>query len=265
MTDVMDDLPVKYYKYRSMSGDASTWAERIVLHNEIYFPPASSFNDPFDLRPVFSLQATPDLQREDFLRLSRKYEPNITEEERVTAADRVMATSMSTGDISGTTAAIQAVHNHNITTIVGVLCVSTKPDNILMWSHYADSHRGICLEFDGTLEFMADAQKVQYTFERFPINPYYDNREAMMKKALLTKSDQWSYESEWRLFCYDDGPGIIKFQPANLTGIIIGALASPSTVDMVMRWGRQRAVPINLYRASVSHKKFELHIDPARL
>jgi hypothetical protein len=32
---------------------------------------------------------------------------------------------------------------------VGIYCVSTNYDDVLMWSHYADSHKGICLEFDG--------------------------------------------------------------------------------------------------------------------
>ncbi|MDB5764565.1 MAG: hypothetical protein JWQ21_3560, partial [Herminiimonas sp.] len=100
--------------------------------------------------------------------------------------------------------------------------------------------------------------------QQVPINPHDDSHEVMMNKALLTKSEQWSYESEWRLCRYDGGPGVVQFRPANLTGIIIGALASPSTADTVMTWVRQRSVPVNLYRASVSPKNFELHIAPIR-
>ncbi len=260
MTGVVDGVPAKFYKYRSMTGDAVKWVERTILFNEIYFAPASTFNDPFDLRPVFSLQATPDRQREDFLRLSRKFVPDITEEQRAIEADRVMATSMSKGDVGSTTAIIQLVHSHIITTTVGVYCVSTKRDDILMWSHYADSHRGICLEFDGTLPLMAHAQKVRYKPEREPINPYIDGNEAAMDKALLTKAEQWSYEAEWRLCRYKDGPGIVQFRPQNLTGVIIGALASVPTVDTVVAWVRQRSAPINVYRAAVSVKRFELDI-----
>ena len=29
----------------------------------------------------------------------------------------------------------------------GVCCFSEKKDDILMWSHYADGHKGFCLEF----------------------------------------------------------------------------------------------------------------------
>ena len=31
---------------------------------------------------------------------------------------------------------------------IGIFSLSKVPDNILMWSHYADSHKGIVLEFD---------------------------------------------------------------------------------------------------------------------
>ena len=30
----------------------------------------------------------------------------------------------------------------------GVYCLCEKPDNLLMWSHYASAHQGICLQFD---------------------------------------------------------------------------------------------------------------------
>nr|WP_315250589.1 DUF2971 domain-containing protein [uncultured Duganella sp.] len=254
----MSEFPAKFYKYRSMNVDTANWVERTVLCDEIYFAAASSFNDPFDLRPSFSLEAPPERQREDFLRMSRKFEPELTEEQRQAEADKVMATSMSIGDISNTVAAIQTIHNHHITTKVGVLCVSTKCDDILMWSHYADSHRGICLEFDGAAPFMAHAQKIQYSDERVPINPYDDDPDVMMQKSLLVKSNHWAYESEWRLLRYVGGPGVVKFRPVNLTGIILGALASTSTIDLVTSWIQRRSAPVNVYRASVSSKKFEL-------
>jgi hypothetical protein len=257
-------FPAKFYKYRSMSGDAEEWVERTVLHDEIYFGPASSFNDPFDLRAVVSLDATPECRRSDFLRMSRKFAPELTEEQHAIEADRVMATSFSAEEIALTTGAIQAITNHFVTTRVGVYCVSTKPDDILMWAHYADFHRGVCLVFDGTLALMAHAQKVAYRHDRAPLNPYEDSQEVMAEKALLTKSEQWKYESEWRLLWPDDGPGVVKFTPANLTGVIIGALAPPSTVEKVRSWRSRRPTPISLFRASADPNRFKINVAPLR-
>jgi hypothetical protein len=84
----------------------------------------------------------------------------------------------------------------------------------------------------------------------------------MVDKAILTKSRHWSYEEEWRLIRYKEGPGVVKFQPQNLTGIILGGFATHSTVEIVRSWIRQRSMPVNLYRASVSNKRFELSIKP---
>jgi hypothetical protein len=261
MTNLIGNEPPKFYKYRSVSGEAAKWVEKIVLHHEVFFAPATSFNDPFDLRPAFSLQASPSRQREDYLRLSRKFEPHLTEVQRESDAENVMATAMNVNNLIDTTIAIQALHNHYITASVGVFCVSTKRDDILMWAHYAESHKGICLEFDGKLSFMTHAQKVLYSEDRTPINVYDDANDVAMTKALLTKSTHWSYEQEWRLMRYQEGPGVVQFHPSNLTGIVIGALATSSTVEMVESWVQQRTLPLNIYRASVSGTKFELEIN----
>ena len=262
MTEVIDEVPEHFYKYRSLVGDAVRWVERIVLGNEIYFAPASTFNDPFDSRPVFSLEAPPEHHRADFLRMSKKFEPHLTDEQREGMADAAMAKSLSPENIDMTAGAIQAVHNQVIRQQVGLFCVSAKCDDILMWSHYADSHRGICLEFDGMSRLMALAQRVTYSEERVPINPYQDSEMAMVDKAILTKSMHWSYEEEWRLIRYKEGPGVVQFRPHNLTGIILGASANHETVEMVRSWVRRRPSPVNLYCASVSNKRFELSIEP---
>jgi hypothetical protein len=47
---------------------------------------------------------------------------------------------------------------------VGVLCFSEKYDNILMWSHYAKSHTGLCVEFSRS-QYLRFALKVQYVEE----------------------------------------------------------------------------------------------------
>lgn len=252
--------PSSFYKYRSMSGDGAARTEQIVLQSEIYFASPSSFNDPFDLRPSFSLAAAPERQREDYLRLLGKFEPHLSEDQRQAAAQLVMQTSLSPEGIQATTDGIQAVHNMAMNE-VGVYCVSASRSDILMWSHYADSHRGVCLEFAGDGPLMARAQQVSYSEVRVPINSYEDTQDQMVTKALLTKSGQWKYEQEWRLLRYDKGPGKAKFSPNNLTGIIVGAQADRSVLDAVRVWNKQRTVPLQLYRARVSRTHFALEIE----
>jgi hypothetical protein len=255
MTDL---IPEKFYKYRSLDGEALQWVERTVLHDELYLGTAESFNDPFDLRAVFDFEADPAIQRADFIRRSHDFQPHLSERERSAAADRVIADVLDPANIATTAKAFQFMHNRMMRSAVGIYCVSTVPDDILMWSHYASHHRGICLEFDGLGALMAQAQQVRYVMGRPAINPYVDEPEWMMECAFLTKAKQWEYEDEWRIIS-EGGPGPVRFDPAELTGIIIGASAPQSTVDTVRKWCAQRSLPLQITRMQVDGRTFRLN------
>ena len=78
----------------------------------------------------------------------------------------------------------------------GILSLSKCSDNILMWSHYASSHRGFVIEFDSTHEFFIyGTQAVRYSRKRPVITtrPGWHNAD-----ILTTKSPDWAYEQEVR-------------------------------------------------------------------
>lgn len=255
--------PKKFYKYRSMRGDAMGWVEQIVLQNELYFAPALDFNDPFDLRPTLSFEASHEARVNDFMRLVRERRPELSPTQMSEMAQELVSVAFSPANINETTSTMHAQITNMLTEQVGVFCVSSKRDDILMWSHYADSHSGICLEFDEKCPLMMQAQKVIYSELRNPINRYADDHSAMAEKALQTKSIHWEYEAEWRSFRLDEGPGVVKFSPEHLTGIIIGDRASKATIDKVSEWTLKRTTPWTVYRASVSKDRFALEIAPA--
>jgi Protein of unknown function (DUF2971) len=75
----------------------------------------------------------------------------------------------------------------------GVLCFSVGWTNPVLWSHYADKHRGICLGFE------VDERRIkpiQYVSERaeFQFPPTEDS----VGQLLFTKFRDWSYEEEMR-------------------------------------------------------------------
>ncbi|MBK6787723.1 MAG: DUF2971 domain-containing protein [Betaproteobacteria bacterium] len=49
-----------------------------------------------------------------------------------------------------------------------MLCFSAHNDILLMWSHYADAHRGICLIFDAKDPVIGMARKVNYP-DAYPV------------------------------------------------------------------------------------------------
>ena len=78
------------------------------------------------------------------------------------------------------------------------------PCNELLWAHYANSHKGFCIEYDldkldtcitAIIDYRID---VEYQ-ENKPIISPEDSIEAKIKKAFSTKSLAWDYENEYRL------------------------------------------------------------------
>jgi hypothetical protein len=89
----------------------------------------------------------------------------------------------------------------------GVLCFSQRRNNILMWSHYADKHKGICLGFDVPDELTT---KVKYFGDVVVVgNITYSDRltkqrnkatyEEIINKSFWGKYSGWKYEEEVRM------------------------------------------------------------------
>ena len=72
-----------------------------------------------------------------------------------------------------------------------------------MWAHYADGHRGFCLEFDTHTEMFQFARPVKYaaTVPRLKAVDIFVDKPAseLVDAWLVTKSAHWAYEEEWRV------------------------------------------------------------------
>src|SRR2546426_4361250 len=83
----------------------------------------------------------------------------------------------------------------------GVLSFSSKWNNPLLWSHYADKHKGICLGFD-VVAADENTIYVEYANERLPPPLKLDASFAL--NLLRTKFAGWEYEGEVRIFATRD-------------------------------------------------------------
>ncbi len=83
---------------------------------------------------------------------------------------------------------------------IGILCFSRKWNNPVLWSHYADKHRGLCLGFDIPDQW---AKKVTYVKQRLKAAIEHDNpsddTNSPGYKLVTTKYSHWKYEDEVRL------------------------------------------------------------------
>jgi hypothetical protein len=84
----------------------------------------------------------------------------------------------------------------------GLLCFSRFWKNPVLWSHYAEKHRGVALGFEldeTTIE------EVQYLPSRIPIRfvggiPGNGLEDSFVRDLLRTKFEHWRYEDEVRVF-----------------------------------------------------------------
>jgi hypothetical protein len=128
---------------------------------------------------------------------------------------------------------------------LGALCFSQCYGNPVLWSHYADKHRGICLGFD-----IRDdrAHEIQYQGERLQdIEKEFleGESEILGHRLLTTKFEHWRYEDEVRMLLkleeaeHEDGYYFLPFGDAlSLKEIILGVrckLSSDELAKMVAK------------------------------
>jgi len=106
-----------------------------------------------------------------------------------------------------------------------VLCFSAVEDAELMWTFYADQHRGICLEFESRAPFFADVQRVVYAKQpSIPSLSWKRQRQALA----FRKSRAWKFQQEWRIVRSQPDDSV-EFPRSLLRRVILGYLFPEST------------------------------------
>jgi Protein of unknown function (DUF2971) len=151
----------------------------------------------------------------------------------------------------------------------GMLCFSANWSNPVMWSHYADKHRGLCLGFEVPNEV---CMSVVYTKARLPqiaeeilqLNPGHPDAEAKMRRLLTTKYIDWSYENEIRIFTSldsidpDSNLHFVDFsERLKLTKVVVGARShiSRNTVREALR---DLDESVDVIKARLAFKRFQV-------
>ena len=155
---------------------------------------------------------------------------------------------------------------------IGSLATDCK--NRLMWSHYSDSHKGYCIEFD----FSGNDP---YTMSNLPLPVLYsENRplipwEAAINKTpdkmeeaskqvmvgLLTKDKIWEYENEWRILISAKDDPKLKMPP--ITCVYLGASIEESDKTQILEIAREKGIPVK--QMTIDRGTFELHKEDVKI
>jgi hypothetical protein len=209
----MEDSPphtYRLFKYRSIAEHSRKYTSHIVTDGRINYAAPTQFTDPFDCQFSINMDQTP-----------------------------LNAFGLSKRDEIKAFAAKWLWDETNKD--VCVLSLSELNDNLLMWSHYSDSHTGICLEL--TFQTLEKLHEVRYSDVR-PQFFFADVREQDRDderyrngiiSTLTTKASHWAYEKECRGIDFG-GPGEREMPDGMLSGIIFGCRTSDADKQTVRDW-----------------------------
>jgi len=230
-------LPNVIYKYEA----CSLQSIRNLKNQVIYFGAPSNFNDPYDCALDPKIRVPEDKDVADLKRallLEDDLPPEIRQELETIEDGRfkeiILARSQE----------VLQTHAQEFLNSRGVACFTEVNENILMWSHYADSYRGFCLGFRTDLDPFRKIQKVSYSDDM----PEMDVALSMMKNdfsqmldLFLTKSKHWAYEREWR--CMHERAGTeFCYVPEALEGVYFGPEIAQDCLEISTRTKQSRSI-----------------------
>lgn len=273
-----EDMNLQFlYKYRELeSYDVSS--NSLFLNNntrnllekgEIWFSKPSAFNDPFDghlsfdddfnEQDAYNFLLQKGLPTKEIKKVLKIYKNNPEE--------------------------LEKLKNISSTELFRIFCLSKVRDNILMWSHYAKNHTGICIglkihHYQHTICIQSNLGQIQKYVDSAGLLPglyvnYTDdypkplnlfNRTSEdIEPFFLNKSKLWEYEQELRFllleqnFVYKDKP--IKIPQCEIGEIIFGVNTNKNLETEIIKIieNNEKLNP-KLYKCSLNQFKYKLDI-----
>ncbi len=249
-------IPQKFYRYRNLSNDFEI---DNIMQGQIWLSKPTEFNDPYDskinidvdemLSIYFATEKRTTFGHEKLDRMKRRsIECYIKREKRK----------------------LQKYTSRKLEWLrksFGIACFSEVYDSLLMWSHYADYHRGICLEYSfEEIKKLVSFCPIIYTdqFENF-LN-YIDIRKeevsSEVMKLFLSKSKDWSYENEWRIVdtlsesSEAKGKLLKGLKPLN---ILMGCQIDGDNERKIIKVANKLHIPVA--KMKMDTKRFRVYID----
>jgi hypothetical protein len=283
-------LPQRIYKYRK--DDVAGYARKNLASNTIWLATPDTYNDPYDCFLQFSapnmaaaferglidafisgyqLDISPDnvTKAKQSLTPLQTFLQNITSEGKGGSHPKQIAEHISKaipGYINSTKEFLQALR-----VIAQVCSFSAIHDSILMWSHYADNHKGFCVEYD--LEkldpndgFLKNLYPVAYSNELGDMTPWAEKLVSggagdlatdYLLLGVIQKFTGWAYEQEWRYIRFQEPPNQDRNRSMSLPSrVFLGAKAQSSTTEAILAICEEKNIPV--WHMRMSSDRYEL-------
>lgn len=245
------------YRYRQINDNTKD----SLRNHYLYFSPITKLNDPFEGHAEFKFSGT-KAQKERFIKdVGKQYVSGSRKERRAALSKRRSVLSRDKADTDFVQTNARKILDEN-----PVCCFSRTNNDILMWSHYAGAHTGLCLGFDRealkTLVYLRCVMEDIVYQENLPVINRVKERSAKGVYPLFrTKAKHWEYEQEVRLI-NTNGTSKVDFAKEWLTGIIFGCNASDGDIEEVSKLVSGGGYRTILYRTRKEKSTYGLVIEP---
>jgi len=191
------------YKFFKYNEDHPEYLATLFCEAKLYHSLPISLNDPFECRPHFKYPT----KCGDAYKM-RKYLNRLGKEQGLSTkkAKQMVSINMSRPEKlqSGLTESVLKAYNE-----IRICCFTKSNRNLLLWSHYANSHQGICVQFDASQLPLSATFKVKYQKE-YPTIDFPQPKDIRALRPLLIKSRIWDYEEEYRSILDPEGSPIMR-------------------------------------------------------
>ena len=265
----------RYYK--------AEYALLVLIELEIRTSVPNGLNDPFELSPNIDADGISKRRAEWLLRGDRSIDKFYKEEgRRLGFTNKKRYKDWYLKDIPRRAAELHPNFSKNAEAIRQsfadrfsqywrVICASKIPDSILMWSHYADNHGGLVIEFETDEapfnHIGADSiREIIYSDKKAHYRQFKDLRRFQneMFTVATTKAREWAYEQEVRILIAAD-PAILRetryltLSPNCVQGVYLGCRSSEALKTSVRNaLQRPNLAHIQLSQAQLSPSEYAL-------
>ncbi|MDW3094621.1 MAG: DUF2971 domain-containing protein [Gammaproteobacteria bacterium] len=240
--------------------------ETLFISKELYHSLPEKFNDPFECKPNFSWPKQPakiKKIREHLIKVIR--ESGITKRQ----SEKIVSNAMIGSPhemIAG--AAIETFKK------IRICCFTSDNKNLLFWAHYANSHKGFCIEFDCTKLPISNSFKVNYQNE-YPEVTYPPQNDERAFETVLMKSKHWQYENEFRSVfipinivqqsilqsMISDNLESLKLKGDEIINIYLGARIEEHTEKTIINLINKSSFNPKIWKSKLSDSSFELKFE----
>ncbi|MDF0717399.1 DUF2971 domain-containing protein [Muricauda sp. 334s03] len=154
---------------------------------------------------------------------------------------------------------------------MGIYSLSKTPLDELLWAHYANSHKGFCIEYDLEVLLKNDGKNHVHSFpvvysKEPPSIGFLDiirnKQNDLIKKFAFYKSKRWEYEQEHRIVT--SKKGLNSYDYKALKSIYFGLKTSASDKNQIINLLKERGVnfyQIELEKNSYSFKAVKVETE----